>query len=168
MRMERQLDLIHTALVVRDPGTSLSAQAYEGLRKQVIAGVGARQAHLAQLAEIDAALHRGISTDDLRTLMTQWLEQAGVARVRDPAQADAFDAAVPAGARAEVEVPAYVDTANNQLVRQGRLRALETGPQEPSRDDRSVRSPSVASRAEVATEEPPESPNLPKSTEGER
>lgn len=121
-KMERQLDLIHTALVVRDPGTAVSADAYEGLRKQVIAAATARQAHVAQLAEFDVALHRGASADDLRALVTQWLDQAGVARVDDPTILGAFDATVPASVPAEVETPGYVNTMTNQLVRQGRLR----------------------------------------------
>jgi hypothetical protein len=125
-KMERQLDLIHTALVVRDPGTSVSADAYEGLRKQIIAAATARQAHVAQLAEFDVALHRGASTDDLRALVAQWLAQAGVARVDDPAIRDAFDSTVPAGVPADVEIPAYVTTITNQLVRQGRLRARKS------------------------------------------
>lgn len=123
VRMERQLDLIHTALVVRDPGTSVSVDAYEGLRKQVIAAATARQAHVAQLAEFDVALHRGASAEDLRALVSQWLDQAGVARVEDAALREAFDSAVATDVDADVEVPAYINTVTGQLVRQGRLRA---------------------------------------------
>ena len=122
-KMERQLDLIHTALVVRDPGTSVAAEAYEGLRKQVIAGATARQAHVAQLAEFDVALRRGASTDDLLALSSQWLDQAGVARIEDPTVREAFDSSVPPSVDAEVEIPAYVSKVTGQLVRQGRLRA---------------------------------------------
>ena len=129
-KMERQLDLIYTALVVRDPGTSVAAEAYEGLRKQVVAGATARQAHVAQLAEFDVALRRGASTADLLALSAQWLDQAGVERIEDPTVRDAFDSSVPPGVTAEVEIPAYVNTTTRQLVRQGRLRGREVDADE--------------------------------------
>lgn len=124
-KMERRIDLIHTALIVRDPGTSVSVDAYEGLRKQVIAGATSRQAHVAQLAEFDVALRRGASTEDLLALVTQWLDQAGVARIDDPSFREAFDSAVAPDAAAEVGTPAYVNAVTGQLIRQGRLRARE-------------------------------------------
>lgn len=120
--MERQVDRVYTALVVRDPGTSVSAEAYEGLRKQVIVGATAKQAHVAQLAEFDVALRRGASTHDLQALVSQWLDQAGVTRIEDPAVRDAFDGSVASGAEAEVEIPGYFIASTGQLVRQGRLR----------------------------------------------
>lgn len=141
-KMERQLDLIHTALVVRDPGTSVSSEAYEGLRKQVIAGATARQAHVAQLAEFDVAIRRGASLSDLQALVSQWLEQAGVARLETPELRDAFDSTIPEGTDAEVEIPAYINTVTNQLVRQGRLRVRQNGERpapesvDPPQDDR--------------------------------
>lgn len=120
--LEHKLDLIYTALVVRDPGTSMAAEAFEGLRKQVIAGATARHAHVAQLAEFDVALRRGASADDLMKLTSQWLDQAGVVRVDDPAQRDAFESTVRPGVPVEVDIPAYLNTVTGQLVRQGRLR----------------------------------------------
>lgn len=120
--MERQLDRIYTALVVRDPGTSLAADAYEGLRKQVVASSTVRRQHVAQLAEIDVALRRGVSTEDLAMLVTQWLNQAGVERVEDPARKEVWETALPAGAAAEVDIPAYVDLQTSTIVRQGRLK----------------------------------------------
>lgn len=119
---EHQLDLIYTALIIRDPGTAKSAEAFEGLRKQVIAGATSRHAHVAQLAEFDVALHRGARTSDLLSLTGQWLDQAGVSRIEDPTHREAFEGTVPPGVEAEVEIPAYVNTLTGQLVRQGRLR----------------------------------------------
>ena len=133
-RMERQLDLIHTALVVRDPGTAVSVEAYEGLRKQVIAGATARQAHVAQLAEFDVALHRGATPEDLRSLAKQWLDQAGVTRVEDAALREAFESTVAPDQEAVVDVPAYVIAVTGQLVRQGRLLAVAMAPIEAEMD----------------------------------
>lgn len=120
--MERQLALIYTALVVRDPGTPVSVDAYEGLRKQVVASSTARRQHLAQLAEIDVALRRGASTENLSELVTQWLRQAGVERVEDPARREVWETRLPSDVAAEVDIPAYVDLQTSTIVRQGRLK----------------------------------------------
>ena len=120
-QMERQLDRVYTAILVRDPGTSLSSDAYEGLRKQVIASARARTQHVAQLAEIDVALRRGATNTDLQALVDGWLRQAGVERVEDPRVRDVWES-VPSSRDVEVEIPAYVDTEVGRLVHQGRLR----------------------------------------------
>jgi hypothetical protein len=122
-KMERTVDLIWTALIVRDPGTPLSADAYEGLRKQVIASSTARREHVAQLAEIDVALQRDASAEDLAQLVSQWLNQADIERVEDPARREVWETTLPAGASAEVEIPAYFDRHTGTIVRQGRLKA---------------------------------------------
>lgn len=120
--MERQLDRIHTALLVRDPGTPMSVDAYEGLRKQVVASATARLQHVAQLAEFDVALRRGASTEALLTLVGQWLQQSGVERVDDPTIEGVWETRVGQGVEAVVDIPAYVDSVTHRLVRQGRLK----------------------------------------------
>lgn len=120
-QMERQLDRVYTAIVVRDPGTSLSSDAYEGLRKQVVASARARTQHVAQLAEIDVALRRGATVTDLQGLVDGWLRQAGIERIEDPSVRDVWES-TPSGRDVEVEIPAYVDTEVGRLVHQGRLR----------------------------------------------
>lgn len=130
--LEHKLDLIYTALVVRDPGTSMAAEAFEGLRKQVIAGATARNAHVAQLAEFDVALRRGASAGDLLKLTAQWLDQAGVVRIDDPTHREAFESTVAPGAPVEVDIPAYVNTVTGQIVRQGRLRERQVPAVEQS------------------------------------
>jgi hypothetical protein len=120
--IEHKLDLVYTALVVRDPGTSLAAEAYEGLRRQVIAGAQERNAHLAQLVEIDLAARRGVSAHDLKGLSTQWMSQANLVAIDDPSQRDLFEGSISGDANVEVVEPAYVDAANGRLMRQGRLR----------------------------------------------
>ena len=120
--IERQVDRIHTALIVRDPGSTLSVDAYEGLRKQVIAAASARLQYVAQLAEFDVALRRGANVEDLATLVEGWLVQAGIEKVVDPSVAGAWEVGVADNGIAEVALPAYVDTVTGRLVRQGRLR----------------------------------------------
>lgn len=153
--MERQLDRVYTALLVRDPGTSLAADAYEGLRKQVVASSTARRQHVAQLAEIDVALRRGASTEDLAMLVTQWLNQAGVERVEDPALKEVWETALPAGAAAEVDIPAYVDLQTSTIVRQGRLKEKA----EPTAIEPAAALPTV-DETEAQSDEAPVAHNL--------
>ncbi len=122
--IERQLDRIWTSLVVRDPGTAMAADAYEGLRKQVVAGAQARFAHLAQLAELDHALRRGAQLDDLRRMSSQWLSQSGVSVVDSYRDEAMFEGEVAATESPEVELPAYVDEATGRLIKPGRVRSV--------------------------------------------
>ena len=133
LNMERQMDRIYTALLVRDPGTPMSVEAYEGLRKQVVASATARLQHVAQLAEFDVALRRGASTEDLVALVDQWLRQAGVERIEDPMTGEAWEARPAPDVEAVVDLPAYVDVVTNRLVRQGRLKAKPV-PVRPGRE----------------------------------
>ncbi|MDO8147508.1 hypothetical protein Q6350_03600 [Isoptericola sp. b515] len=145
--VDRRLEMIYTALVVRDPGTHLSADAYEGLRKQVIASATDRLRHVAQLAEFDLALARGADADDLRALVSQWLSQAGVARVDDPELRDAFEPFHLDGSSAEVDLPGYVDTNTGRVVKQGRLRRVST-------QDAAATEPAVTSPTKEAVADP--------------
>lgn len=135
--MTRLLDRIEAALIVRDPGTALSADAYEGLRKQVVASATARLQHVAQLAEFDVALRRGATIEDLLIMVDQWLRQAGIERLEDPTTQDAWESTLALGLDAVVDVPAYVDSVTNRLVRQGRLKAKPA----PTGQNSSVPSP---------------------------
>lgn len=100
----------------------------------MIAGASARQAHVAQLAEFDVALRRGATIENLRALSDQWLSQAGVTVIDDSTIREVFDSAVPPDSAAEVEMPAYIITQTQQLVRQGRLREPQV-EEKPSTDE---------------------------------
>lgn len=128
--LEHKLDLIYTALLVRDPGVSMASEAYEGLRRQVIAAASERQAHVVQLAEIDVALRRGARLAELRSMVEQWLRQSGVTVVDDPRAAGCFESSGIDPRHARVDIPAYVVTASGQVIRQGRLR--EEPPEPPT------------------------------------
>ena len=89
--LEVSLARIETALVVREPQIPLAAEAFEGLRRQVIATARTDSAHLAQLVQFDTALRRGASTDDLQLLVDSWLTQAGIERCFEPLTPELFD-----------------------------------------------------------------------------
>ena len=127
--LSRQLDSIYTALVIRDPGTPISAETYEGLRRQIIAGAQERLAHLVQLTEFDVALRSGADVETLGRLVNSWLTQAGVGVVVEPGDDLQFEAVTGDGPW-EVALPAYVDVPTGRTIRQGRLQKA-TGPTEP-------------------------------------
>jgi hypothetical protein len=126
--LSHKLDLIERDLLLRDPGSAKAADAYEGLRKQVVAAVSERQAHLAHLAHLDAALHRGESAEELQLLVGEFLQQAGLLRIDDPRHPEAYEVVDGDGENLVVLAPAYVDATTARLVRQGRARAEAQAP----------------------------------------
>lgn len=118
--LSRQLDSIYTALVIRDPGTPISAETYEGLRRQIIAGAQERLAHLVQLTEFDVAIRSGADVATLGRLVESWMAQAGVDVVLEAGDDLRFEG-VSGDGPWEVALPAYVDTATSRTIRQGRL-----------------------------------------------
>jgi hypothetical protein len=121
--IERRLERLDIILMIKDPGAGKSADAYEGLRRQVVASAGERTAHLAHLAEIDAALQRGEGPNELSLLVRDLFDQAGLARVSDPNVREAFEVVAGEGDDLVVLEPAYVEPATGRLVKQGRARA---------------------------------------------
>lgn len=125
--LSRQLDSIYTALVIRDPGTPISADSYEGLRRQVVAAAQDRLAHLVQLSEFDVALRSGADTATLGRLVESWMAQAGLEVSTDQNEGLRFEAVSGSGPW-EVALPAYVDGVTGRTVRQGRLHQVEPSP----------------------------------------
>ena len=116
-----RLERIEGMLLLKDPGAAKAAEAYEGLRRQIVGATAERVAHLVDLVRLDAAVRAGESTDSLALLLTDLLVRAGVERRDDPALADAFE--IPPGdegAEMDVIEPAYVETHTGRVVRQGR------------------------------------------------
>jgi hypothetical protein len=134
--LEHEAELLRTVFIVKEPDTGHAAAAYEGLRKQVIAGATARRSHLVQLAAMATAVRRATSLDDLVAQVAEWMAQAGVAEVTAVSAGvqpqDLFedlDGAGLAGAEAiEVVEPAYVDVATGVAIRLGRARRASPAP----------------------------------------
>lgn len=82
---------INTALIVREPGTALSAEAFDGLRRQIAQVASDRRAHLVELSRLLDALDKGVSSDQLERLVAGWAEQAGLRRVWDTDIIDRFE-----------------------------------------------------------------------------
>lgn len=138
--LEHAAELMRTVLIVKEPQTVHAANAYDGLRKQVVAAMTERRAHLGQLASMAVAVERAADVADLRPQVQEWLRHAGVVPLRS----------VPSGQRAqdlfedvdggtlegvaflEVLEPAYVDTQAGLVLRLGRARAGLPADEPPS------------------------------------
>jgi predicted P-loop ATPase/GTPase len=119
-KLDRSVERIELVTVVREPNTGMSADAYAGLRKQVIAAVGERTAHLHQLAQFDSALRTGATAEELTTVTREWLAQAALDVLEDPAVAEAFEFVGPDDASGvRVLRPAYVDGATGRVIKAG-------------------------------------------------
>lgn len=123
MELKALVETLKTALIVSDPKVSTSADAYEGLRKQVAVAASSRQAHLVQLAHFSRALRHGAGTDQLGDLVEEWMQQAGLDAVTDPNPElyEILDGEAGVG-HLEVMAPAYLDPKTRTLIAMGRAR----------------------------------------------
>lgn len=124
-QMERHLDRMQTVLFVREPTSQVAADAYDGLRKQVVTALQERQAHVTQLVQFASALEGGADPQTLKSMVDGWLESSNVVVSTDTSTADAemlFQVIENLGGDVEVVAPAYVDASTNRVIRQGRIR----------------------------------------------
>ena len=126
--LAKTVSQIHTALVIRDPGTRLSAEAYEGLRKTVMAGATQRRAHLVQLVELSSALERGAGPDQLMSMVDEWLLQAGLTQVLDPRRPELYEVVDGVGDGLHVLSPAWIDAQNGALIKRGTAERVQLPP----------------------------------------
>jgi hypothetical protein len=130
--IERRSERMELILTLREPNSGAAADAYDGLRKQIIAGVTDRLAHLTQLVQFDEAVRNAASTEVLTSLVRGWVDASGLAIVADPKhdQADLlFTEVENLGGPPQVIDPAYVDSQSNRVIRRGTIRF---GSPEPS------------------------------------
>jgi hypothetical protein len=124
-QLDRRVEKMEVIIMVREPSTGVAAEAYDGLRKQVVAAVTERTAHLKQLAQIDAALTAGADADMIGKMVRGFADQANLGRVTDPGHPERdllFELVEDLGGRPEVLEPAYVDVNNGRVIRRGSMR----------------------------------------------
>lgn len=134
-RIDQRLDKVELITMVREPASAVAADAYEGLRKQVVTSATERWAHLAQLAQLDLALARGADREVLGTMIDGWLAHSALVRVAEVGPADVelfFELVEDLGGPLEVLEPAYQDRITQRVVRQGRARRGAPGAPEPA------------------------------------
>jgi hypothetical protein len=141
-QIDRKTDRLDVIQMLRDPGSNAAADAYEGLRKQIVAAVGERSSHLNQLVAFDVALRQGATEEDLARLTAEWLNQAAVVLVTDPDHPERdhlFEVLGGEGDALVVRQPAYVDAQTGRLLRAGRAERVSTA--EPPAETEAVAAP---------------------------
>lgn len=124
-QLDRRAEKMEVILMVREPTVGAAAEAYDGLRKQVIAAVGDRTAHLKQLAQLDAALAAGAGADAAAKLVRDFADQAALERVTNAEHPDRnllFEIVEDLGGDYEVLEAAYVDAKTGRVIRRGSMR----------------------------------------------
>jgi hypothetical protein len=134
--IDHRVEKMEVVLMVREPSSSIAADAYDGLRKQVIGAVSERLHHLAQLVQLDSALTHGADREVLHKMLDDWCEQASLLRITEVTEADLgnrlFELVEDGGGALRVVEPAYVDGINNRVIRPGRARRLPRSPSAPT------------------------------------
>lgn len=124
-QLDRRTEKMEVILMVREPTVGAAAEAYDGLRKQVVAAVGERTAHLKQLAQLDAALAAGAGADAAAKLVHDFADQAALERVTNADHPDRdllFDMVEDLGGNYEVLEAAYIDAKTGRVIRRGSIR----------------------------------------------
>jgi len=136
--LEHQAELMKTVLIVKEPSTIQASQAFDGLRKKVIAGAAERRSHLTQIVAMAVAVSRATSVSDLVPQVQEWMDQAGIMPIRHvPVGSDASHVFEDIGGKGldgalEIVEPAYFDTQTGTILRLGRAKlAARTAKVEP-------------------------------------
>ncbi|MCT2588272.1 hypothetical protein [Actinophytocola gossypii] len=124
-RISRSIEKIEVATIVREPSSGVAVDAYDGLRRQIVAAAGERIAHLHQLARFAEAVGAERPSAELASLVDEWLVQAGLERVTDPHEHDYFDVLGGTGSRLRVLRPGYRDRVTGRPVVMGQAERVE-------------------------------------------
>lgn len=123
---ERQQRLV-ALLAAGDPSSAVAADAYDGLRRQVLSASADRMAHLAQLVQFKHTVANASSVDELGKHVEGWMEMADLRTVTDLDHSDGdmlFEVLGGEGEGLELLEPAYIDGRSGRVVRQGRARRV--------------------------------------------
>lgn len=122
VEIQALLERIDAALIVRDPGTARSADAFDGLRKQINYAAKSRRTHVSHLLALDESIRSGGNMDLVAARLTEYLRELGVERLFDVARVEAFDIVGDPTGDVEVLEPAIVEKEEN-----GRITVLRIG-----------------------------------------
>lgn len=129
-RIEDRVKTIEVAFLVSGPNNPVVAEAYNGLRQQVVMAAAERRAHLAQLADFAAAIADGATSPELGRLVDEWMRQHSLVAVGPDRAPDAYDV-VGNGPVLRVERSAYVDAHTGAVVSLGRAVASRAADEVP-------------------------------------
>lgn len=123
-RIEERLERLQLLLMVREPQTGAAADAYEGLRRQVVASASERTAHLAQLARLDSEVSAGASPESVERLLRDLLAESGLEPVTQP-NATEFEIVGGSGSELVLVEAAYIERSTGRIVRRGKATAAD-------------------------------------------
>lgn len=122
VEIQALLERIDAALIVRDPGTARSADAFDGLRKQINYAAKTRRTHVSHLLALDESIRSGGNLELVTARLTEYLRELGVERLFDVTRVDAFDIVGDPTGDVEVLEPAIVEKEEG-----GRITVLRIG-----------------------------------------
>jgi|GEM_PF-6714604 len=112
------VERIDASLVVRDPGNVRSADAYDGLRKQIAVSAGDRRRLLVLLTELGEAIRRKEDHQSLQSRFEEWSSQSGIS-VLSEFDSEHFDYLETDTTEVEISQPAYVEFESGRTIRRG-------------------------------------------------
>jgi len=122
VQIQALLERIDAALIVRDPGTVKSAEAFDGLRRGVAYAAKARRSHVAHLLSLDESLRTGGNLNLVTARVSEYLKELGVERFLDVTLVEAFDIGGDPSGTIEVIEPAIIEREED-----GRITVLRVG-----------------------------------------
>ena len=154
VQIQALLERVDTALIVRDPGSSRSAEAFDGLRRQIAYAAKARRSHVSHLLALDDSIRTGGNVDLIAARLKEYLGELGIERIYDTSLSEAFDIAGDRSGEIEVIEPAVIEREEDGRVTVLRVgKALRTAQPEPKPEPEFVEV--VGQEAPVETAEAP-------------
>lgn len=132
-QIENLLQRLDAAVVVRDPGNARAAEAYEGLRKQLIRSSTNHRSHIAHLLSLSDSLKREASMELIRDRVSDFLAELGVKFISDYSHPDLFEIVETVHGEAhsfevlESAVIEHMDDGSIMAIRPGKVREIQ-GP----------------------------------------
>ena len=133
--IELLLHRIDTAIVIRDPGTSRTAEVFEGLRRQILQSSKNRRAHAAHLVSLAQSVRRGASTELLGDRIDDFLKELGIEFTSDTSLSEAFEIEEGEGNHLECIEPAVIEILEDGqavVISQGKARRIRDEEQPTS------------------------------------
>jgi hypothetical protein len=126
-QVSRSIEKIEVATIVREPRSQVAVDAYDGLRRQIVAAAGERMAHLHQLVLFAEAVTVPGPAVNLTPVVLEWMQQAGVERVEDVRDPDYYEVLGGTGPELRVLRPAYRDQVTGRPIRMGQTERVVAG-----------------------------------------
>ena len=131
LRIESLLNRLDSAVVVRDPGNTRSAEAYDGLRKQIMQSGKNHRTHMAHLLSLSDSLERGADITLIRDRVNDFMNEIGLQRTSDTSIENIFEIVEGEGSGLECIEPAVIELLDGGTfapVRLGKARRTQ-GPE---------------------------------------